>query len=73
MFRGWLLHLGHALLSALVLLIALGVGSPIARAAGPLLIDDFNSNAIDSNKWSQVHIGSGPTLAATNQRLQITR
>ena len=50
----------------------LPTATPTATAlATPVLGDDFNDNALNAALWSAAVYGSGPTLAETNQRLEM--
>ena len=43
-----------------------------STALGQVRIDDFNDNIIDPALWTSRLVGVGPTIAQTNQRLEIT-
>lgn len=59
-----------AILLSVCALLLLAV--PVVQAAGPVLIEDFNDNSINSFLWSAFQIGSGPIATETNQQLEIT-
>lgn len=44
--------------------------SPTARPT-PVAADDFNDNALNAAFWTPAVFGSGPSIAETNQRLEI--
>lgn len=44
----------------------------ISPAASQVLSDDFDDNTIDPSLWTTNLIGSGPTIAETNQRVETT-
>src|SRR3989442_9643385 len=60
-------------LAILVFLVAVnGVFLSPARAATPVLVDNFNSNSINSTIWTVKLVGNGPSLAAVNGRIEVT-
>ncbi len=43
-----------------------------APATTPVLNDNFNSNLINSTLWQERITGTGPSVAATNQRIEVS-
>jgi hypothetical protein len=59
-------------LVAVAIIASLVLGTQAKPAMAVTGSDDFNDNAIDSAKWTAVVRGTGPSIAETNQRLEIT-